>query len=237
MRAAAWTIALVVAFGASAAHADDTADLAAQRAEALAEEGYQRFVEGKNADAIEAYARAYEVAPSARMLLNIAEIYDSRLGDRERALAYYRRYLAEPDAEPGLALYAKRRIDALLAPPVPHAPHAKDSAKPTSLAAPKPTASPLRTWGFVAGGVGLGAIAVGTAFAIVAKSRNDEAARSCVGQACTDPRALSLTDEALTAARIADVALVAGGVLIAVGGALIVVAPTSRGVAVSGSFR
>lgn len=99
----------------------------------------------------------------------------------------------------------------------------------------------MRTWGFVTGGVGLGAIVVGAVLGLVAKSKNDDASRSCVGQACTDPRALALTDQAAGFATAADVAFVAGGVLVAGGLTLVLLSPTPaapvRGFALSGVFR
>src|SRR5207244_3434519 len=108
---------------------------------------------------------------------------------------------------------------------------------PAPAPAPPSSAPAYRTWGFIVGGVGLGAIATGTVFALIAKSKNDDASRSCAGHACTDPRALTLTDEASSAARVADVAFIAGGVFLAVGGALVYFAPSPRGVTISGNFQ
>jgi hypothetical protein len=61
----------------------------------------------------------------------------------------------------------------------------------------------------------------------VAKSKNDQAGSSCTGHACTDPNAVHLTDEALSAARGADVAFVAGGALLAGGVVMLLLAPRS----------
>ena len=96
----------------------------------------------------------------------------------------------------------------------------------------------MRTWGFVAGGAGIGALALGAVLGLVARAKNDEAGRSCTGQACTDPRALQLTDQAASLARAADIAFVAGGVLVVGGVSLVLLSPgPTRGIAVSGVFR
>jgi tetratricopeptide (TPR) repeat protein len=214
-RLAGAALGAILVFAAPSARASD--DEAADRAEALADEAYARFSAGNWTEALDLYVRAYEAAPAARILLNMADIWAAH--DRDRALAYYRQYLDSPDAEPDLA----RRARAYISPPAP---------------APVPeTKTPLNTWAFITGGIGLAAVATGAVLALVAKSKNDEAERSCTGQACTDPRALTLTDQALTAARAADVAFVVGGVLLAGGAVMLVVAPSPRGITVSGSFR
>ncbi len=256
-RLVAGALALAVAAGAPAvARADEPAsDPGADRAEALGDEAYRAFGEGRYQDAAALYERAYAAAPAARFLLNLADLYEGPLDDRARAAAYYARYVAAPDAEPELVLRARLRL----------------GPTPASVAAPKPdgaplaplaplgpipparTATPLRTWGFIAGGAGLGALALGAILGLVARSKNDEASRSCVGRACSDPRALTLTDEAAGFATAANVAFVAGGVLTLGGVALVVLsppppppapsaassafAPSPHGLALSGRFR
>jgi tetratricopeptide (TPR) repeat protein len=237
--AAALALALVPAIARADGVPDDAA---ADAAEALGEQAYDALTDGKAREAIELYLRAYESAPAARFLLNVADIYRTRLHDREQAAAYYKRYAEAPDAEPALV---RRALDALATPDTPSAPRAAPSpiAGPPDAVRATPTSDgvSLRTWGYVAGSVGLGALVVGTVLGLVAKSKNDEASRSCVGQACSDPRALTLTDQAAGLATAADVAFVAGGVLVAGGVTLVLVAPTPaspvRGFALSGVFR
>jgi serine/threonine-protein kinase len=75
---------------------------------------------------------------------------------------------------------------------------------------------------------GLVSIGVGTAFGLSAKSKNDEAAGMCSGLECTDQRAITLTDDARTAATISTVGFVAGGALVVGGAALYLLAPTGE---------
>ncbi len=233
--------ALAILLAATAAHADGASsapvDPAADRAEALGEEAYQANAAGRHRDAIELYLRAFDAAPAARFLLNIADLYEVRLRDHERAVIFYRRYVESPDAEPDLA---RRALDRLSA-PTPMVPSPPGEERPAPPPPPKGSPSSMRTWGYVAGATGVGALVAGIVLALVAKSKNDDAARSCVGQACTDPRALTLSDQAAGLATAADVAFVAGGVLVAGGLTLVLLSPSPnappRGLAVSGVFR
>ncbi|NVL67851.1 hypothetical protein, partial [Escherichia coli] len=90
--------------------------------------------------------------------------------------------------------------------------------------------SPLRTWAILTGGTGLVALGIGVGFAVVAKTKDTQAGRYCDGDRCTDVRALTLTDEATSAATIANVAIVSGAVLIAGGVTLWLLAPRRAGV-------
>jgi hypothetical protein len=87
------------------------------------------------------------------------------------------------------------------------------------------TGSTLRTTGIIVGATGLVAIGVGAAFGLSAKSKNDEAAGMCTGVECRDPRAVSLTDDARSAATVSTIGFVAGGVLLASGVGLFLFAP------------
>jgi tetratricopeptide (TPR) repeat protein len=251
--------AAVLATGAAPAHADDeprgddARDEAADRAEALADAAYRRFEQGGYAEAIELYRRAYEADPSARILFDIATVYDQRLHEPGPAQQYYRRYTSEPDAEPELTAIARARLEALAAPPTPSAPTpAAPSVAPSSPPAdrPEPPARPLRPWGWVSIGLGAASLVAGGVLGIVAISKNSQASSSCTGDACTDPRALTLTQDALDAAHGADVAFAAGALLTAAGVVLVLwpggpapapapvhLTASVGGFAVSGSWR
>lgn len=235
-RRAGWVFTASMALALALTSAPETARAdgdAATRAEELAARAFERAQAAAYGEAIDLYLRSYDEAPSSRVLFNVAWIYDAHLHDGARAMAYYRRYVAEPDVEPDLVRRAEARLEVLasLEPPRPPAVAEPAQHAPVPLPAPAPAAaggSPLRTWAFVAGGAGLGAIAVGTVLGVVAKSKNDEAASTCTGHACTDPNAVHLTDQALSAARGADVAFVAGGALLAGGVVMLLLAPRSR---------
>lgn len=80
---------------------------------------------------------------------------------------------------------------------------------------------------YVLGGIGLVGLGVGSFFGIKAIQRNNDATRNygCSGSICTDPRGLDVTDDARKAARISDIAFVAGGALLASGVVLFIAAP------------
>ncbi len=109
-------------------------------------------------------------------------------------------------------------------------------APPTALPMPlpietrgeeKPHASPLRTLGFALGGAGVASLATGVIAGLIAIERNGASKNDC-----TPPSYLECSqtgkdtrDAALTAGNIATVAFIAGGVLVAGGVTLVLVAP------------
>jgi hypothetical protein len=98
------------------------------------------------------------------------------------------------------------------------------STIPLSLAteAPPPGPSSWKTLGWVAGGVGLGGLVLGTAFGIVAIS--DKSSANCVASVC-DAGPLS---RARTAATVSTVGFVAGGALAVTGLGILIFAPRRR---------
>jgi hypothetical protein len=83
--------------------------------------------------------------------------------------------------------------------------------------------SPLRIVALVTGGVGVVGLGVGTAFGLVAMSKQSSA--NCPKNVCpSDPAAQTIRD-AESAGTISTIAFVAGGVLAATGVVLFVVAP------------
>jgi tetratricopeptide (TPR) repeat protein len=122
---------------------------AAESAEQLAERAYRLHADGKYAEAIAMYLRAYEASSAAPTLFNIATIYDHKLHEPELASSYYRRYLRAPDAEPDLVEKATARLtelkrsmsDASAAPP-PAAVAPVDTQSPASATAPSPSTTP-----------------------------------------------------------------------------------------------
>jgi hypothetical protein len=86
--------------------------------------------------------------------------------------------------------------------------------------APGASAGPWRTIGFVAGGVGIAGLGLGAAFGV--KAMSDKNSAQCdATNACT-PGPLS---DARTSATISSVGFIAGGVLLAGGAALVLLAP------------
>jgi hypothetical protein len=85
----------------------------AESAEQLADQAYQLHAQGKFAEAIATYVRAYAISNAAAVLFNIATIYDHKLHEPELAADYYRRYLGSPDVEPSLVEKANARLATL----------------------------------------------------------------------------------------------------------------------------
>ncbi|MBI5545391.1 MAG: hypothetical protein HY901_16015 [Deltaproteobacteria bacterium] len=215
LRIALASLGLATSLAAAPAHAGPD-EMAVAQAEALAAQAYERFSRGEYLQAVEYYQQAYRVAPAARMLLNVADIYSSKLNEPGLAQEYYRRYLAAPDSEPDLARLAAQRLEEQRAP----------WSAPAVATGAAATAAPWRAMGVTTSVVGAVALAGGAAAGIVALVKDNEAKRSCTGKACTDPSALPLTRDALRAATIADVGVIAGGVLLSAGLLMVALVPT-----------
>ncbi len=89
--------------------------------------------------------------------------------------------------------------------------------------------SGMRTAGIIVGLAGLAGVGVGTAFGLVAMSKNNDALQpqNCRTQSLCTPAGLSLTSDAKNAATVSDIGFVAGGLLVATGAVLVLVAPSS----------
>jgi len=85
------------------------------RAEWLSNQAETAFSEKRFADAIRLYLDAWEAAPAASILYNVAFIYDKRLSDPELAIDYYERAARSPDADQALIDKARQRVAALRA--------------------------------------------------------------------------------------------------------------------------
>ncbi len=88
---------------------------------------------------------------------------------------------------------------------------------------------PLRTIGFVVGGVGIASIAVGSVLGLMAISKNGDsnADGHCDATGC-DATGTSLRNTALHDATVSTIAFVAGGVLAAAGIVLVLTAPHAK---------
>jgi hypothetical protein len=96
----------------------------------------------------------------------------------------------------------------------------------TQTDAPPARPLPLKTIGIVTAGVGLVAVGVGAYFGLVAKSKNDDsnAAGACALNTCPQA-AYDLRNDSIAAANASTFLFVAGGVLVAAGVTLFIVAP------------
>lgn len=105
-------------------------------------------------------------------------------------------------------------------------------------AAPSSDGSSQRVAGLVVAGVGVAGLALGTAFALMAKSKNDEALEpgNCPTSTRCNPSGLELTDDARSSALVSTILFVVGGAALVGGGALFLTAP-HRGVTAGGASK
>jgi len=83
-----------------------------------------------------------------------------------------------------------------------------------------------RVVGLLVGGLGLASIGVGTAFAIISKSQHDVVVERCPTAVCNSPAAIIRGQDAIRNGNVATVLMIAGGVGLATGITLWIVAPS-----------
>ena len=88
---------------------------AVDKAEAYAANAYDAYQRKDYTTAVTLYRQAYETAPTADILFNIARIYDIGLGDRAMAMLFYQDYVVDPEAEDARIEVAFERIGQLQA--------------------------------------------------------------------------------------------------------------------------
>jgi hypothetical protein len=131
--------------------------------------GEQYYLRGLYAQAIAEFNEAYRLSKAAALLYNISQAYE-RAGDLPAARDHLARYIDSGQTEPGemqalrekLASLDRRIAEKASPPPAPVAPPPVVDRGPSR---------PLRTWKWVAGGVGVGATAVAVLFALDAKKQ------------------------------------------------------------------
>lgn len=94
----------------------------------------------------------------------------------------------------------------------------------TGGAATEPGSSPLRAMGYVAGGLGIAGLAVGSVFGILTIDRKNTTEAHC--KPTCDSTGLSAESDGKTYGPVSTISFIAGGVLLAGGVTLILVAPT-----------
>ncbi len=207
------------------------------RAEGYAAEAFEAYSKKDYQEAVVLYLKALEAAPSAEVLYNLAKIYDTKLNDRELAMKFYRRYIADPGAEPERVRTANTRLAELRELEV------AASAKPAPVTTPtKPRdgdhsrrlppaqhggLSGLQWAGLATGVVGLGGVAVGAVFGLSAKSDADTAKEECDGNNCRTQRGVDAAKDASAEATISTVSFIAGGALTVLGTVLLVAGGSS----------
>jgi hypothetical protein len=190
-------------------------------AERRAAEAFQAYAKKDYPAAIALYLQAYDAAPSGSILYNIARIYDTKLHDRGQALAFYRRYVADPEAQPELVTVSNQRLRELSHAEV--APVVHDTAvlsAPETVEPRRESWSALRWTGVAVGAVGLAGIGIGGGYGLAAMSKANVAKGACDGNACTSQVGVDAARNARSLGTVSTVAFVAGGALVAAGAVL-----------------
>jgi tetratricopeptide (TPR) repeat protein len=234
---------LLVEIGLPAAARADGSETRVQTVEDLANQAYTKVSQGKYAEAVAAYMKAYEISKTAAILYNIATIYDRKLHERALAVEYFRRYLEATDLDPEFARKATERLSTLKAELA--AEERTRSALPAVPATPGPSSpaggdagtssggSALRPVGVVFGSVGLASMATSLALGVLAKSKYNQANDSCGSQWCSSSQGVTLDQQAHTFATASTATFVAGAVLFVTGVTLFVAAPRARNASAS----
>lgn len=94
-------------------------------------------------------------------------------------------------------------------------------------AQPESGTSPLRTWGYVTGGVGILTLGGGLVAGLLSQSKEEKAKEGCVGTICPSAGESS-KNSAQTLATTANILLISGGVLAAAGITMVIVGGKSK---------
>jgi tetratricopeptide (TPR) repeat protein len=196
------------------------------KARAHYERGRSYFQVGEYRKALEEFKAAHVEKNDPAYIYNIAECH-RQLREPQDAVFFYRRFLRLVPPSSPLRTEAERRI-AELEPQAPAATSASatdlhpGSGPPGSAATPPSSPNPhgedraggggarsRRVAGYVVGGAGLLALAIGAYFGVDAWTTWKESESLCPADMCND-RGRALSEEAGTSARIADIAVGTG---------------------------
>jgi hypothetical protein len=246
-RALAGVLALLLLLPLTAGASPDPDDVA--RARAIARQGFAAYDRKEYAAAISLFARAYELAPEAGLLYNIAQAY-RQIGPSacDEALTYYRRFLGEPESARGRvtretidarisemeACVERRRSDAQIAEPGAEASAnlGPDSSLALDGSEPEPRRdSGRRTAGWIIAGAGGATLGLAVIAGSMALKRRGELDDSCSGGVCPP----DYDDEVASYDRWRYTAFVAGGAgAVAVGVGVWMLMTSDRGGSRSG---
>jgi hypothetical protein len=216
---------------------------AVARAEAYAARAFEAYGQKNYAEAIELYRRAYDAAPSADALYNIARIYDLGLRDRPLAIAAYRRVLTDAGATPDRIRIATERLQSLREAELAASDAEPDPARnagaatagvrtlsppPAGESAPEGDWSTSQKAAVASGAIGVISLGIGIGYGVSVLDHADTANASCVDNRCTSRRGVEAARSAATNATVATVAVSAGAGLIATGTLLWLLASPSE---------
>jgi len=195
-------------------------------AEGKANEAFRAYQENRFAEAVALYLEAYDTAPNADILYNVARIYDAKLLDRPLAITFYRRYISDPGAVSDRIETANERLLVLREAELAATRGQQDAettanvpatgGRATSVGA-EPDWSSTQVLGAVLAGTGVVAVGMGAGFGIAAMGERDTVNELCEANVCSEQRGIDSARRAREKAAISTVGFAAGGVLVAVG--------------------
>lgn len=206
--------------------------------DALSDEAITRFKAKDYEGAADYFERAYNVDPRPNYLFNIGRVYEEA-GQLPEAVRYYERFLREPGVDlesREIALQRLRVLRAIIAETTPKEPAktepepevkpvepARIDAPPPEPEGPPPRARKLRIAGYTLLGLGGAGLVTGAAFGGIARKQSSELAMTDG----YDTRQ-ELIRVGQQNAKIADVALLAGGIVTLTGLVLVLVTLSGR---------
>lgn len=189
-----------------------------EQAQHLSDEGLVAYKAGQFADAVRLYRQAYGLRAEPALLYNLAKAYE-KLGQRDNAVEYYRRYLVSEGTDPKLRQRAEERVAALAAPG--SSPKGKGGAALTPPPKKEPP-PPGRTWlytGIGLGAVGVAGLAVGIGLYVPASAAHDEyvASRDELDKRAARDRAQALGTGSAVSYAVGGALLLGGAALVGYG--------------------
>jgi len=219
-----------------------------EQARALAGRATVEYNIGHFDQALDLYSKAYEALPTAALLFDIGQCH-RMLGHPERAVFFFQGYLREkPDAsnrplveqllqdlqgqveaQRAAAARAEAARRAETAPPAPPPAEAVTPA-PIPAEAPEPKAHPaLRVAGLATAGGGVALIGTAVVLGLHASSLSNDITQLSTRQGTWSPQYQTDYESGRTAATVATILYVAGGVALATGGVLTYLGWPKRG--------
>ena len=230
-------VGILVAFHgvARADGAQDAESTQVARAESFASAAFDAYSHQEYQRAVALYLQALDAAPSSDILYNLARIYDTRIKDRQRAIEYYARYVADPGANPERLQACGERL-ALLREQQKIADSVSQEAPATGTSSAGPGSPSQRSAsddrhasgltnaqivGIVLAGAGIAGLGTGVGFGLTAKADADVAHIDCTGNACATQRGVDAAHHGTEMAMISTISFVAGGALVVGAAALL----------------
>lgn len=204
-----------------------------EEAERYAAQAFDAHRSKEYSRALGLYRKAYDAAPSADILWNMAHLFDVNIGNREQALELYVRYLVHPGAVAERIEKANARLQILRqAARVLRKTNADETATGTGPARgahydggatsgqpfqAKPYWSMPRVTALVVGTGGVAAMVMGTGYGLSAASDSRTAHEECAGNQCRSQRGVDAAKSAAAKATVATLAFSAGAAALAGG--------------------